>query len=138
MGRIVVPIVVENMDDRDRAERGEMAREDVRRIEVDALVDTGARFLCLPAPLVQQLGLRFDRTRDSLTVTGVIALDVYRTARLEVQGRACSVEVMPLPAGRQALLGQIPLETLDWWIDTANHKLVGNPEHGGEWMAEVF
>lgn len=77
MGRIVVPIVVENMDDRDRAERGEMAREDVRRIEVDALVDTGARFLCLPAPLVQQLGLRFDRIRDSLTVTGQLRMRTH-------------------------------------------------------------
>ena len=28
--------------------------------------------------------------------------------------------------------------TLDWWIDITNHRLVGNPEHGGEWMAEVF
>ena len=45
---------------------------------------------------------------------------------------------MELPAGRQVLLGQLPLETLDWWVDTVSHRLVGNPEHGGEWMAEVF
>lgn len=49
-----------------------------------------------------------------------------------------AVEVMALPQGRQPLLGQIPLETLDWWVDTASWRLVGNPEHGGHRMAEVF
>jgi hypothetical protein len=28
-------------------------------------------------------------------------------------------------------------EMMDWWIDSTNQKLVGNPEHGGQWMAEV-
>jgi len=36
------------------------------------------------------------------------------------------------------LLGQIPLELLDFWIDITNQKLVGNPEHGGEWMIDQF
>lgn len=49
-----------------------------------------------------------------------------------------ATEVMELPEGRTPLLGQIPLELMDWWIDLANQKLVGNPEHGGQWMAEIF
>lgn len=88
--------------------------------------------------MIAQLGLIFDQDRETRTVSGPITLKVYRGARIEVQGRACSVEVMALPEGRQCLLGQIPLETLDWWVDTVNHRLVGNPEHGGEWMAEIF
>jgi clan AA aspartic protease len=138
MGRIVVTVTVENIEDRKRAERGEMPADRVRRVSVEALVDSGATFLCLPEPIVQKLGLDFDREKDTRTVTGVIKMRVYGGARLEVQGRACQVEVLALPEGGQALLGQIPLETLDWWIDNANHRLVGNPEHGGQWMAEVF
>ncbi len=138
MGRVVVPIVVENVDDRSRAARGEIPPEQVRRATVDALVDTGATFLCLPESLVRQLGLDFDRTRETRTFSGLVSLDVYGGARLAVQWRACRVEVMALPDGRQPLLGQIPLETLDWWVDTANQCLVGNPEHGGQWLAEVF
>ncbi len=138
MGRVVVPAVVENVNDRTRAERGELAPEQVRRVTVDALVDTGATFLCLPESLVQQLGLEFDRTRQTRTFSGVAAMSIYGGARIEIEGRACRVEVMALPEGRQCLLGQIPLETLDWWVDTANRRLVGNPEHGGQWMAEVF
>jgi clan AA aspartic protease len=138
MGRVVVSIAAENVNDRSRAERGEIVVEQVRRVTVDALVDTGATFLCLPESIVQQLGLDFDRVRETRTFSGVVALSIFRGARLEAEGRACSVEVMALPEGRQCLLGRIPLETLDWWVDTANRKLVGNPEHGGQWMAEVF
>ena len=138
MGRVIVEIVVENVLDRDRADAGELLPDQVRRLSTEALVDSGATFLCLPLSEIEKLGLAFDRERDTRTVSGVMKMKVYRGARLVVQGRACNVEVMALPEGRQVLLGQIPLETLDWWIDTVNHKLVGNPEHGGQWMAEVF
>ena len=138
MGRVVVPAVAENVMDRARAERGEISPDQIWRVSVDALVDTGATFFRMPEPLIRQLGLEFDRTRETRTFAGLVQMNIYRGARLEVQGRACNVEVMALPEGRQCLLGQIPLETLDWWVDTASRCLVGNPEHGGQWMADVF
>lgn len=30
------------------------------------------------------------------------------------------------------------VDTMDWRVDTTARRLVGNPEHGGAWMAEVF
>ncbi len=137
-GRVVVSITVENVEDRDRAERGELPSDQVRRITTDALVDSGATFLSMPESMVQALGLRFDRARDSRTVTGPITLNVYRSARVIVQDRAVTEEVLGLPEGCQVLLGQIPLERLDFWIDVVNQRLVGNPEHGGQWMAELY
>ncbi len=138
LGRVVVSITVENVEDRERAERGEIPPEAVRRLTTDALVDSGATFLSMPESMVHVLGLKFDRTKDSRTVTGPVTLNVYRGARLDVQGRAVTEEVLGLPEGRQVLLGQIPLERLDFWIDIVNHRLVGNPEHGVQWMAEAF
>ena len=138
MGRIVVRVAVENVNDRAQAERGEGLPAGIRRLEIEALVNTGATFFCMPESLCRQLGLEFDRAKESRTITGPITLNVYRGAKIEVQGRACNVEVLALPEGRQCLLGQLPLETLDWWVDTTNRCLVGNPEHGGQWMAEVF
>lgn len=138
MGRVTVALTVENVDDVRRAARGELAAENVRRVEVEALVDSGATFLCMPEALVQQLGLPFNRERQTRAVTGPLTLRVYGGARLHVQGRECDEEVMVLPNGGQVLLGQIPLEKMDWWIDLDTRKLVGNPEHGGQWMAEVF
>lgn len=138
MGRVVVSIKVENVEDRERADRGEIPADQVRSITVDALVDSGATFLCMPESLIAKLALKFDRRKESRTVTGPITLNVYRGARVELQGRAVTEEVLGLPEGRQVLLGQIPLERLDFWIDIVKHRLVGNPEYGGQWMAEVF
>ncbi|MCH8962207.1 MAG: PQQ-dependent sugar dehydrogenase [Bacteroidetes bacterium] len=49
---------------------------------------------------------------------------------LYVEGRDCPAEVMELPDESPALLGQLPLEAMDFWIDTTNQRLVGNPDGG--------
>ena len=138
MGRDVVPVVIENVDDRRRADAGQLPADQVRRIQVDALVDSGATCMCLPESLVQQLGLPFNRVRESRTVLGPAMLKIHGGARILAEGRDCDDEIMAIPEGRQALLGQIPLEKMDFWVDCTNQRLVGNPEHGGQWMAEVF
>lgn len=138
VGRVVVTVAVENEHDLKLAQRGTISPDQVRREMVEALVDSGATYLCLPKSIVERLGLDFERTKEARTVTGPISLGIYGVARIHVQGRDCITEVMELPEGRTPLLGQIPLELMDWWIDLANQKLVGNPEHGGQWMAEIF
>jgi clan AA aspartic protease len=138
VGRVFVDVKVTNVDDLRRAERGEITPQQVRSEVISALVDSGATFFCLPLDAVTRLGLPFTRTRDSRTVLGPATMNIHGAARVEVQGRACDVEVLALPHSTQALLGQLPLEAMDFWVDCTNQRLVGNPEHGGQWMAEVF
>lgn len=138
VGRVVVDVVVENFEDRSRAARGEISPDQVRRVQVQALVDTGVTFFCLPKSLVEKLGLSFVMDKESRTVAGPITLGIYAAAHLEVQGRSCITQVLALPESRQVLLGQIPLEMMDWWVDTKNQRLTGNPEHDGEWMIEAY
>jgi predicted aspartyl protease len=138
VGSVVVEVAIENYGDVERAERGEITRDQVRRLTVEALVDSGATFMCIPRPLIDQLGLRFQRTKEARTVTGPVALGIYGAAKLYAQGRDCITEIMELPEGTTPLLGQIPLEMMDWWIDLSNQRLTGNPEHGGQWMAEAY
>lgn len=138
MGRVVVEVVVKNVEDLRRAERGELPVEQVRSSRVDALVDSGVAFFCLPEHTIKLLGLPFNRNRPTRTVSGECVMRIYGGARIEIQGRSCDLEVMGLPDECRALLGQLPLETLDFWVDSSGQRLVGNPEHGGQWMAEVF
>ncbi len=138
VGRVVVRVQISNYGDIERAKRGEIQPEAIRTVEVNALVDTGATFFCLPKSLVDQLGLTFVMNKESQTVAGPITQGIYAAAQLEAQGRSCITQVLALPEGRQTLLGQIPLEMMDWWVDVKNQRLAGNPEHGGEWMAEVY
>ena len=35
-------------------------------------------------------------------------------------------------------LGQIPLEDLDFVVDSKNQKLIPNPEHGDQQMSEEY
>ena len=43
-----------------------------------------------------------------------------------------------LPDELPNMIGQIPLESMDWVIDLVGRKLMGNPEHGGELLHEEF
>lgn len=138
VGWVIVDVLVQNVDDLRRAERGEITADKVRNVTVQALVDSGATFFCLSESVVSALGLPFNRDRQTNTVKGAMTFKVHGGARIEIQGRSCDVEVLALPEGPTALLGQIPLETLDFWVDLNSQRLVGNPEHNGQWMAEVF
>lgn len=139
MGRIVVPVRIENTYDLKEVEQGKLALTEVRSVDVaDALVDTGATFLSLPRRIIQQLGLSRLRTRCSKTAAGIVEVGVYDTVRLTVQGRDCRIEVAELPDECPVLIGQVPLEILDFLVDPVSQRLIGNPAHGGEQMLEMY
>lgn len=63
---------------------------------------------------------------------------LFDAVRLTVQGRTCSMDVLEVPDTVPVLIGQIPLEHLDFTINMRSQTLVGNPAHGGEHMYERF
>jgi predicted aspartyl protease len=138
VGRVVVDMRIENAEDLSQVARGALAADQVRNIDVQALVDTGATLVALPSSDVARLGLRPVRQKQARTAAGVVTQQFFSAVRLTVQGRDCLVEAADLPDGSPALLGQVPLELLDFWVDTTNQRLVGNPEHGGQWMVDQF
>ena len=139
MGRVLVQATVENPRDLWAVENGLMQENEVRRVEIpDALVDTGATALALPTRLIQQLGLKKHRSRVGTTSRGSAEVSVYSAVRLIVQGRDCTVDVVEVPDEVPALIGQVPLELLDFVVDLKNRKLIGNPEHGGQQMLEMY
>ncbi len=130
---------IENLQDAFDAKRGLLPDDQVRRIEVtDAIIDTGATTLLLPKRMIAALGLEPLRTRHSRGLGGDFILPVYGTVRLTIQGRDCVLDVGEIGDEYPVLVGQIPLEALDWVIDTKGQRLVGNPDHGGEWGIDAF
>jgi len=139
MGKVVVAAIIENLEDLFKAEQGLLAIDQVRRVEVpDALVDTGATELLLPRRMIAQLGLRPFRTRQARGLGGSMPMPMYRAVRLVIQGRDCAMDVGEIPDEYPVIIGQLPLEHLDWVVDLKNRRLIGNPEHGGEHVVEVF
>ncbi len=139
MGKVTVPAVIENLDDLWKVEDGEISTDHVRRVTVDdALVDTGAMMLSLPKRFVAQLGLKPFRKRTVRAVGGLVQTTLYRAVQLTVQGREVTCEVAEIPDDCPVLIGQIPLEGLDFVVDPIHQRLIGNPEHGGEHMIDMF
>jgi predicted aspartyl protease len=139
MGRVAVPVVVESLEDLYRVQRGELAADRTRRAEVtEALVDTGATGLSLPRSMVVQLGLLPIRTRRAVTTAGVRDVPTYGAVKLTVQGRDCVCDVTEVDDACPVLIGQVPLELMDFVVDPGRRQLVGNPAHGGEHMIELM
>jgi predicted aspartyl protease len=139
MGRVLTEATIENLGDLWDAERGRIAGAAVRRVTVpDALVDTGATMLSLPSRIIRALGLTKRQTRRVRTSRGLHDADIYDAVRLTIGGRDCPTDVIEVSDDTPVLVGQIPLEALDYVIDLRARRLVGNPEHGGEWMYDLY
>jgi clan AA aspartic protease len=138
MGRVTVEIEVTNDRDEGKAQEGTLPREQVRRVTLNALVDTGATMLVLPDDIVQRLGLPVVRQVKTRFASGEVASrTIYGPARLTVLKRVVNVDVLSAPPGVPALLGQIPLEGLDFVVDPRNQRLMPNPESPDPEMALV-
>ncbi len=139
MGKVLVAAKIENLNDLFNAAQGILPQEQVRSIEVpDALVDTGATTLSLPTRLVTQLGLQPVRQRQARTSAGVVTLQMYGVVRLTIQGRDWNGDVVGIPDDTPVLIGQLPLEGLDFVVDPVGQRLIGNPAHGGEHIIELY
>ncbi len=139
MGQVLVKARIENLFDVENRERGLLPPDQVRAVEVmDALVDTGATGLLLPKRLIAQLGLRYFRTHEARGLGGSVRLPMYSVVRLTIEGRECALDAGEIADEFPVIIGQVPLELLDWVVDLQGQRLIGNPAHGGEHVMEVF
>ena len=139
MGRVITEITVENFNDLFDAKRGMIPAEKVRKLTIpNAIVDTGAAFLSLPTRMIQELGLSKAYTKRVTTSRGPADADVYSAVWLTIQGRSCTLDVMEVPDTVPPLVGQLPLEHLDFVVDPVRQRIIGNPEHGGEQMYDLL
>lgn len=124
MGRVTAEITVTNRADEIRVSNRLIEYDEVRNVILsDVLVDTGATLLCLPADVIERLGLEYKETIQVETATGVADLRIFRDAHLEVCGRDDTFQCLELPAGAMPLLGQIPLEGLGLEPDLRRQRL---------------
>jgi predicted aspartyl protease len=128
VGEVRTTITVINRADRVRADAGDIPRERVRSVTLArVLVDTGATMLCLPADVVEKLGLEFKENSPVMTAEGPATHRRFLDAFIEVEGRSGLFECMEVPRGTSALLGQVPLEVLGLEPDLQNGTLRALP-----------
>jgi len=139
VGRVVTEARFENLKDLWAVEQGLRTPEQARAVTIsDALVDTGATLLSLPTRIIERLGLARVSSKRVTSSIGLAEATLYEAVRLTIQGRTCTMDVMEVPDSVPALIGQLPLEHLDFVVDLRSRTLVGNPAHGGEHVYELY
>ena len=129
MGLVYAEITLENSVDAVLAERGKLSNKDIKKIEVRALVDSGAAMLTINDTLAKQLDLGVldsatielaDGTHSKRELAGPV------TIRFKNRMACCSALV--LPGANEVLLGAIPLEAMDVIIDPLAEQLIVHPD----------
>jgi clan AA aspartic protease len=128
MGRVMTRVELFNIVDELNAAAGLIPADRVRRQVVEALVDTGAVHLALPADVVATLGLvEIDRRQFRLADGTLRELPIAGALHIAILGRTLECSAVVLPAGSTPLIGQIPLEGMDLVVDPRSREVTVNP-----------
>lgn len=101
-------------------------RPELQPIEVDALVDTGAMYLCVPPYIQLQLGLEEAMKKEATLADGSRKLVSY-VGPVEVAFKNRIGYFGALVLGDRVLLGSIPLDDMDIVVLPATRTLDVNP-----------
>jgi len=137
MGKVLVKIKLTNYFELE-LKRRKLLKNKPRSVEAEALVDRGATRLYLQTNIIKALGLRKESEVQSKTTNGVRRRSVFEPVRLELMGRQGAFQAVEIDDDVPNLLGQIPLEYLDFVVDPRGQKLIPNPEHGDKQMSEEY
>ena len=128
MGDVRVKVLLTNTKDQMLAADGHLRPEQIRSLEVEAMVDTGAIRSVIPRRVMQQLGVAVAfRTRAQCADGRTEDVDVTEPIRIELEGRPLYEECLVL--GDEMLIGQTALEKTDLFVDCVGGTLVPNPAH---------
>ncbi|MDR1257156.1 MAG: aspartyl protease family protein [Spirochaetaceae bacterium] len=129
MGIVRTEITLVNIRDAGNAQSGFIPKDEVRRVTVNALVDTGAWTLVISEKTREKLGLLVEETGKA-TLAGGVKVPSQITEYVEVRwkNRKTACEAVVLPGEEDVLLGAYPLEGLDLMIHPKTQEVVGT--HG--------
>ena len=100
--------------------------DSIAPIEVDALADSGALFLCIPEHIANQLQLKETSKKEVTTADGKRCLCPYvGPIHVRFGNRECYVGAVVL--GDEVLLGAVPMEDLDLVVIPSERRVVANP-----------
>ena len=130
MGLTYADIELINANDVALAQRHFIGQEEVKRIPLSILVDTGAYNLCINETIQAQLGLSFVEKRKGQLANGSIEeYDFVGPVIVKFKNRQTVCNALVLQGDNEPLLGAIPLEDMDVLIHPIRQELIVNPEH---------
>jgi clan AA aspartic protease len=136
MGEVVEKITLVNAHDAGDLRRGRIKESDVRKLTVDAVVDTGAGPLVITESMRQRLGLDIEM-QYSVNLAGGVKQKCTKAELVDIhwKDRYTASRPIVLPTSEETLLGVIPLEDMDLMVNPIERCLVG--AHGDSWVQQV-
>jgi clan AA aspartic protease len=130
MGMIHADIELINVEDIVLQRKGHIDQDDVKRMHINVLVDTGSYMLAINENVQQILQLPVEdfKRRAQLANGESIWCDVVGPVEIRFQNRKTICTALVLPGDAEALLGAIPMEYLDVQINPLRQELVVNPD----------
>ena len=126
MGEVRVKVKLSNVADQAAVAAGQLSPDQIRNVEADAMVDTGAVRSCIPAPLLERLGIKpYDQVTVELADGRKNEVGIAEGVRFEIMQRRSSDDALIL--GDEVLIGQTLLEKMDLLVDCTRQRLV--PAH---------
>ena len=136
MGEVRTEITLVNIRDTIKAQEGLIPESEIKRLTVNAVVDTGAWTLVINEAIREKLGLRVKETLDT-TLAGGGKVPSQVTERVEIRwkDRDSSCKAVVLPGEADVLLGALPLEEMDLMVHPKTREVVG--AHGDTILSVV-
>ena len=130
MGVVYAEIELINSVDVENAKRYRIGEEEVRRMRLDMLVDSGAYMMAINETIQSQLEIPFMEKRKVQLASGqVVEYDVVGPIEVRFANRRAICTAFVLPGDSEPLLGAIPMEEMDVLIHPKRQELVVNPQH---------
>ncbi len=130
MGQIHATLELMNAWEAENVRRGLMDIDEVKKMPVEMLVDTGSLYMCINENICEILGLSIvDKRKSKLADGSIIECNVAGPIAVYFKNRMCTITATVLPGDNECLLGAIALEEMDIMINPVRQELVVNPEH---------
>ncbi len=125
MGLTYANIELVNNADAEDFRRKRIGEDEIRQITVHAMVDTGSIMLCINETIKDALGLDIIGKRRSQLANGLILeLDVVGPVIVRYLDRDCVTRALLLPDDQEPLLGAIPMEEMDLYVNSGRNELL--------------
>lgn len=130
MGLVYAEIELINGYDLESARRHIIGEEEVKRLKINMLVDSGAYMMGINETIQEQLDLPFIEKRKAVLADGSVQeYDVVGPIHVKFKNRTAVCSAMVLRGDTEPLLGAIPMEEMDVLIHPQRQELIVNPEH---------
>jgi clan AA aspartic protease len=130
MAHVHAEIEIINGGDIELARRGYIDKDEIKRMWITVLVDSGSFMLAINQNIREQLQLPVVEKRKALLADNtIVECEVVAPVEIRFKNRRSTCSAFVLPGNAEPLLGAILMEDMDVLIHPLRQELIVNPKH---------